>query len=203
MTLQFGQVLLTALLPIFSTVVAGVARQDRAPGWLNDFISLLTPIGAGFANTFANGGFTNGDSLLVLAGSTLFAGISHWDYFMRIQQDLQSKVLSLGVKPATLQAVEHAASSAMPQLEALVMQLLDEIRGGRVMPGQQSPAPTPQFKQPVPITFPAPQTAIAATQPYRPDLMTTQTFPTVAPTAPTTPDPFADSQLLKAVTPGQ
>ena len=131
LSLQFTQILFTGLLPFFSTLVAGIARQDRAPAWLNDFISFVTPLGAGVINAAANGAQANSSGLLFLTVSTLLANLSHAPFLYSLQQELQSKVLSLGVKPAQLQAVEHAAIAHMPQMEALLMQLIEEVRGSR------------------------------------------------------------------------
>lgn len=115
-SLQFVQVLITALLPLFSTIVAGAARQDRAPAWLNDFISFVTPLGAGVLNTVASGAQANGSGLAFLAISTLFANLSHAPFLYNIQQELQSRLLSFGVKSAQLQAVEHDLTNMAPQL---------------------------------------------------------------------------------------
>lgn len=158
LSLQFYQVLLTALLPVFSTLVAGIARQDRAPSWLNDFISFVTPLGAGVINAAANGAPANGNGLAFLAISTLVANLAHTPFLFNIQQELQSRVLSLGVKPAQLQAVERAAAMHMPQMEALLMQLIDEVRGSRVptsnnTPSLQPPAqPAPGYGTLFPVT---------------------------------------------------
>lgn len=146
-SLQFNQVLLTALLPVFSTLVAGIARQDRAPAWLNDFISFVTPLGAGVINAAANGVPANGNGLLFLAISTLVANLAHTPFLFNIQQELQSRVLSLGVKPAQLQQfegfVEHTIEPHMPQMEALLMQLIDEVRGSRVPTSNNTPSLQP------------------------------------------------------------
>ncbi len=135
-SLQFYQILLTGLLPFFSTVVAGAARQDRAPGWLNDFISFVTPLAAGVINAVANGAPANGNGLLFLAISTLVANLSHAPFLYNLQQELQPRLLSLGVKPAQIQQiegfVEHTLVSHEPQLETLILQLIDEVRGSRV-----------------------------------------------------------------------
>lgn len=130
-SLQFAQVLLTALLPLFSTIVAGAARQDKAPGWLNEFISFVTPLGAGVVNAAANGAQANSSGLVFLAVSTLLANLSHVPFLYGIQQQLQSKLLSFGVKPAQIQAFEQATIAHLPQMEALLMQLIDEVRGSR------------------------------------------------------------------------
>ena len=115
LTLQPWQVVFTALLPFFSTVFAGIVRQDRAPGWLNDVISFVTPLGAGVINAAANGAPTNANGLLFLTISALLANLSHVPLLYNAQQWLQSRVLSLGVKPAEVQQIERDFAPLLKQ----------------------------------------------------------------------------------------
>lgn len=114
-SLPFVQVLITALLPLFSTVFAGAARQDRAPSWLNEFISFVTPLGAGILNTVASGATTNASGLLFFAVSALVANLSHVPFLYSIQQQLQSRLLSFGVKPAQVQQLERDIAPVLKQ----------------------------------------------------------------------------------------
>ncbi len=159
-SLQFWQALLTALLPVFSTIVAGAIRQDKAAPWVNDFISFVTPLVAGVANTVASGAPQNANGLLFLAISTLTANLAHTPFLFGIQQALQSRLLSFGVRPEQVQAVEQVALTHMPQIEALLLQLIDEVRGKSVQVA--TTVPIAAAAQPAPVQL-MPNPAFSAT----------------------------------------
>lgn len=172
--LQLPQVLLTALLPFLSTLFAGAARQDKFGPATNEFISFLTPILAGFGNVFAYGGFMSVNSLLLFAGGVVWAGISHWKFLYRAQEDLQHVLLSFGVKPAQLQALEREITSpqVLAALEnfaaqlgshnAVVNSLLQEFRQIRPVLATLIPA---QTVNQVPVEQIRPQSIVSVIPP--------------------------------------
>lgn len=196
LTLQPWQVVFTALLPFFSTVFAGIVRQDRAPGWLNDVISFVTPLGAGVINAAANGAPTNANGLLFLTISALLANLSHVPLLYNAQQWLQSRVLSLGVSPAQVQQIERDFAPLLKQsldnLATVVgahLGILQAIDKRMATPpaaiGQAAPAPLVQQQAPVQIT---PNPAFSATS-ANPSFLQTSVAGTIAGNVPQQPFP--------------
>lgn len=197
LTLQPWQVVFTALLPFFSTVFAGIVRQDRAPGWLNDVISFVTPLGAGVINAAANGAPTNANGLLFLTISALLANLSHVPLLYNAQQWLQSRVLSLGVSPAQVQQIERDFAPLLKQsldnLATVVgahLGILQDLHKLMATPpttiGQAARVVAP-VQQPAPVQI-TPNPAFNATS-ANPSFLQTSVAGTIAGTVPQQPFP--------------
>lgn len=162
LTLQPWQVAFTALLPLFSTVFAGIVRQDRLTPWLNDLISFVTPLGAGVINAAANGAPTNGNGLLFLTVSALLANLSHVPLLYSAQQWLQSRVLSLGIKPAQVQQIERDFAPLLKQsLDNLATVVGAHLGILQAIDKRMAPAPPARGQAPAPSVQPPPSAAPA------------------------------------------
>ncbi len=162
------------LLPLIVSFVAGIIRQDRLPQLVNEGISYAVALILSLGQALF--GAKLGGSILADFGivSAYTLAMLHGPLFQKLQQAVQTKVLSAGPAPTAsdplyqeLQtALASLLSSHLQDINGLLQQFLNGLQGTlsaqqpsapQVQQQPVPPMPVQQFQQPSPFLVRAPQ----------------------------------------------